>query len=189
MVIFAAADCTGHGVLGAMVSIVCHNAMNRSVREFGLRDPGQILDKTRELLKKSEEDVKDGMDVALCTLNGYRLSYAGAYNPLWIIRDGEILETKASKQPIGNIENKTPFESHTFELQEGDVVYIFSDGYVDQFGGQKGKKFKVSSFRELLLSIQTETMEKQHEIMNDVFETWRGDLEQVDDVCVIGIIV
>ena len=190
-IIFAAADCTGHGVPGAMVSVVCHNAMNRSVREFGLLDPGKILDKTKELVirtfEKSEKVVRDGMDVALCTLNGNNLNYAGANNPLWIIRNGEILETKATKQPVGKVDKSNPFVSHNIKVEKGDSIYIFSDGYVDQFGGERGKKFKPQAFRELLLSVQTQTMGKQKEIIDENFETWRGDIEQIDDVCVIGI--
>jgi tetratricopeptide (TPR) repeat protein len=217
-ILFAAADCTGHGVPGAMVSVVCHNAMNRAVREYGLTDPGKILDKTREIViqefEKSEDDVKDGMDIALCSLKGNQLSYAGANNPLWIIpgsseRHAElievdvngpepilrstqndstgIIETKATKQPIGKVDNPQPFTTHTFELQPNDVFYIFSDGYVDQFGGERGKKFKAKAFRELLLSIQQEPMDKQQELINEAFENWRGDLEQVDDVCIIGV--
>ncbi len=190
-VLFAAADCTGHGVPGAMVSVVCNNALNRSVREHGLIDPGQILDKTREIVvqefEKSEEDVKDGMDIALCSLEGNKLQYAGAHNPLWVIRNGEIIETKANKQPIGQFDNPEPYTTHSFDLEPGDSIYIFSDGYVDQFGGEKGKKFKAKAFRELLLSIQGKSMEEQKTIIDDTFETWRGSLEQIDDVCVIGV--
>lgn len=189
-VLFAAADCTGHGVPGAMVSVVCNNALNRSVREYGLRKPGEILDKTRELVieefSKSHEEVKDGMDIALCSLKGNSLSYAGANNPLWIIRNGEIIETKANKQPIGKFHNPHPYNTHSFELQKGDTVYLFSDGYVDQFGGEKGKKFMHKRFRALLLSIQDKTMNAQKELLNTAFENWRGHLEQIDDVCVIG---
>jgi serine phosphatase RsbU (regulator of sigma subunit) len=221
-VLFAAADCTGHGVPGAMVSVVCNNALNRSVREHGLTNPGEILNKTREIVvaefragrqagEKSDEGVKDGMDIALCSLEGNKLQYAGANNPLWIVRDCHtepvevldnpsvsvfrqaqddtlcILETKANKQPIGQFDNPLPYTTHTFELQKEDSIYIFSDGYVDQFGGEKGKKFKAKAFRELLLSIQDKTMEKQKTIIDNSFETWRGSLEQIDDVCVIGV--
>ena len=190
-VLFAAADCTGHGVPGAMVSVVCNNGLNRSVREYGLTDPGQILDKTREIViqefEKSEEEVKDGMDIALCSLEGNKLQYAGAHNPLWIIRNGELIETKASKQPIGQFDNPEPYTTHSFDLEAGDSLYIFSDGYVDQFGGEKGKKFKSKAFRELLLSIQDKSMEEQKTIIDDSFETWKGSLEQIDDVCVIGV--
>jgi serine phosphatase RsbU (regulator of sigma subunit)/Tfp pilus assembly protein PilF len=191
IILFAAADCTGHGVPGAMVSVVCNNALNRSVREYGLTDPGQILDKTREIVvaefEKSEEDVKDGMDIALCSLEGNKLQYAGAHNPLWIIRNGVIIETKANKQPIGQFDNPEPYTTHSFDLEAGDSIYIFSDGYVDQFGGEKGKKFKSNSFRELLLSIQHKAMEEQKTIIDESFESWRGDLEQIDDVCIIGV--
>jgi serine phosphatase RsbU (regulator of sigma subunit)/Tfp pilus assembly protein PilF len=190
-VLFAAADCTGHGVPGAMVSVVCNNALNRSVREHGLTDPGEILDKTREIViaefEKSDEDVKDGMDIALCSLEGNKLQYAGAHNPLWVIRNGEIIEIKANKQPIGKFDNPEPYTTRLLELEKGDSIYIFSDGYVDQFGGEKGKKFKSNAFRELLLSVQDESMEEQKSILDVTFENWRGDLEQIDDVCVIGV--
>lgn len=190
-VFFAAADCTGHGVPGAMVSVVCNNALNRSVREHALTDPGEILTKTREIVvqefEKSEEEVKDGMDIALCALEKNNLQYAGAHNPLWIIRNGEIIEVKANKQPIGQFDNPEPFTTHNFELQKGDSIYIFSDGYVDQFGGEKGKKFKAKAFRELLLSIQEKSMEEQKTIIDEAFEAWRGHLEQIDDVCIIGV--
>jgi serine phosphatase RsbU (regulator of sigma subunit) len=190
-VMFAAADCTGHGVPGAMISVICNNGLNRSVREYGLTDPGKILDKTRELViqefEKSEEEVKDGMDIALCSLEGNILKYAGAHNPLWIIRKGEIIETKANKQPIGQFDNKQAYTSHSFDLEIGDSLYLFSDGYVDQFGGEKGKKLKPRAFRELLLSVQDKSMEEQKIIIDDFFETWKGSLEQIDDVCVIGV--
>lgn len=190
-VFFAAADCTGHGVPGAMVSVVCHNAMNRSVREFNLQTPASILNKTREIViqefEKSDEDVKDGMDIALCALEGKKLEYAGANNPLWIVRENEIMEIKADKQPIGKFEHAKPFTNHVIDLQIGDSVYIFSDGYVDQFGGERGKKFKSRAFRELLLSIQSKTMLEQKNIMDETFEKWRGEIEQIDDVCVIGL--
>jgi ligand-binding sensor domain-containing protein/serine phosphatase RsbU (regulator of sigma subunit) len=190
-VLFAAADCTGHGVPGAMVSVVCNNALNRSVREYGLTNPGEILDKTRDIIvqefEKSDEDVKDGMDIALCSLKENILEYSGAHNPLWIIRKGEIIETKANKQPIGQFDNPQPYTTHKFELQKEDVIYIFSDGYVDQFGGAKGKKFKSRAFKELLLSIQDKSMLEQNKIIDDAFETWRGSLEQIDDVCIIGV--
>lgn len=190
-VLFAAADCTGHGVPGAMVSVVCNNGLNRSVREYGLTDPGEILTKTREIViqefEKSEEEVKDGMDIALCSLEGNKLQYAGAHNPLWVIRDGELLETKANKQPIGQFDNPEPYTTHTIELQKGDSLYIFSDGYADQFGGDKGKKLKTANFKKLLLSIQNESMEKQKQLIDEAFENWKGSLEQLDDVCVIGV--
>ncbi len=190
-VFFAAADCTGHGVPGAMVSVVCNNALNRSVREYGMNTTGDILDKTKELVikefEKSEEDVKDGMDIALCCLEGDTLTYSGANNPLWVVRNQEIIEIKADKQPIGKFEFEKPFTTHELDLIKGDLIYIFSDGYPDQFGGEKGKKFKVSNLRKLLLSIQNYPMEKQRDLLNNEFEKWRGSIEQIDDVCIIGV--
>ena len=190
-VLFAVADCTGHGVPGAMVSVVCNNGLNRSVREHGLSDPGKILDKTREIIiqefEKSEEEVKDGMDIALCSIKENKLKYSGAHNPLWIVRDGQIIETKANKQPIGKFDNPQPYNTHTIDLQKGDAIYLFSDGYADQFGGEKGKKFKAKAFKELLISIQEKSMEEQKSIIDETFENWKGNLEQLDDVCVIGL--
>ena len=191
--LFAAADCTGHGVPGAMVSVVCNNGLNRSVREHGLTDPGKILDKTREIIigefEKSEEEVKDGMDIALCSLFGSTLKYAGANNPIWIIRKDatEIEETKADKQPIGKYLNPVPYTTQTILLNPGDTFYIFTDGYVDQFGGEKGEKFKASNLKELLLSIQDQGMESQKSLLKDSLIAWKGSLEQVDDVCMIGV--
>jgi len=190
-VLFAAADCTGHGVPGAMVSVVCNNGLNRSVREYGLTDPGEILNKTREIViqefEKSEEEVKDGMDIAICSLENNVLKYAGANNPLWIVKDGEILETKANKQPIGKFMKPEPFVTHTYNLEPGDTFYIFSDGFIDQFGGVKGKKFKAKNFKDLLLSVQGLSMEKQKAQIDSSFYEWMADFEQLDDVCVIGV--
>jgi serine phosphatase RsbU (regulator of sigma subunit) len=189
--LFAAADCTGHGVPGAMVSVICNNGLNRSVREYGITDPGKILDKTREIViqefEKSEDEVRDGMDIALCSLEGNKLNYAGAHNPLWIIRKGKLIETKANKQPIGEFENKEPYTTHTFELQKGDSIYIFSDGFVDQFGGEKGKKYKTANLKKMLLSLQNESMKNQKQILEDAFNNWKGKMEQVDDVCLLGV--
>lgn len=191
--LFAAADCTGHGVPGAMVSVICNNGLNRAVRESNLSDPGEILDKTRELVlaefHKSSEEVKDGMDIALCSLQGTTLKYAGAHNPLWIIRKGsqEVEEIKANKQPIGKYDEPLPYTTHTVKLSDGDSFYIFSDGYADQFGGEKGKKFKAANFKRLLLSIQNESMERQKVLIDEAFDRWKGALEQLDDVCVIGV--
>lgn len=194
-VLFAAADCTGHGVPGAMVSVVCNNALNRSLREYGIFDPGKILDKTRELVleefEKSDEEVKDGMDISLCalSLNAKTLYWSGANNPLWILRKNgaEIEEIKPNKQPIGKYTDAKPFTTHKITLNEGDTIYIFTDGYQDQFGGDKGKKFKAAQLKELLISIKDEPMETQRNKINDTFEKWKGSLEQVDDVCVIGV--
>ncbi|MEZ4721775.1 MAG: GldM family protein [Flavobacteriales bacterium] len=192
-VLFAACDCTGHGVPGAMVSVLCNNALNRAVKEYGLQNPGEILDMTRKIViaefEKSEEDVKDGMDASICSLTGHKLRYAGANNPLWIIRNGaiEVEEIKAHKEPIGRHVNPTPFTTHEIELNEGDTFYIFSDGFADQFGGDKGKKLKSKAFKEFLISIQNKAMDKQRSLADSFFENWKGNYEQVDDVCLIGV--
>ncbi|MCH8332183.1 MAG: SpoIIE family protein phosphatase, partial [Bacteroidetes bacterium] len=115
------------------------------------------------------------------------LEYAGAYNPLYIIREGSLQETKADKQPIGAYITNDDFTNHEFQLKKGDTVYIFSDGYVDQFGGERDKKFLSKRFQELLLSIQDKSLEDQKEILDQTIEDWRGDNEQLDDICVIGI--
>ena len=194
-VLFAACDCTGHGVPGAMVSVICNNALNRSVREYGLTDPGQILDKTREIViqefEKSDDEVKDGMDISLASISlaDLTLTWAGANNPLWILRNGgsEIEELKPNKQPIGKFSDQKPFTTHSLQLNSGEALYIFTDGYQDQFGGEKGKKFKAAALKELLISIKDKNMDQQRVMLDEAFEKWRGKLEQIDDVCVIGV--
>ena len=191
-IFFAAADCTGHGVPGAMVSVVCNNALNKSVREHQLLDPGKILDQTKSIITEefgsSEAEISDGMDIALCKLQENELSYAGAHNPLWIIRKDsqEVDEIKADKIPIGKYHVDKPFVTHKVTLKAGDTIYIFSDGFSDQFGGIKGKKFKSPNFKKLLLSMQNENLSTQKKLLQDAFTQWQGDLEQVDDVLVIG---
>lgn len=207
-VMIAAADCTGHGVPGAMVSVVCHGALNRSVREFGLLRPSQILDQTAlivdETFEKSQQEVKDGMDISLCSLdrNSSTIEWAGANNPLWIISkhdnselgepnivvdDLKLYEIKADKQPIGRYPNRQLYSNHEYKLNEGDVIFLFSDGYPDQFGGPKGKKYKSKTFKKFLLSIQDHSIDEQEKLIHYEFHHWRGEHEQVDDVCVIGI--
>jgi serine phosphatase RsbU (regulator of sigma subunit)/Tfp pilus assembly protein PilF len=191
ILLFAAADCTGHGVPGAMVSVICNNGLNRSVREYNLLEPGKILDKTREIVmqefEKSETEVNDGMDISLCALEGKTLSWAGANNPLWIIRQNELIEYKPNKQPIGKYTDQKNFTTQQLTLQQGDRIYLFTDGYADQFGGGKGKKFKASNMKQLLLKMQDKNMEQQKEIIERAFEDWQGSYDQVDDVCMIGI--
>jgi len=189
----AAADCTGHGVPGAMVSVVCSNALSKALLEEGITDTGKILDRTRELViekfSKSEENVQDGMDISLVSFNldFTDVHWSGANNPLWIVRNNELIEIKPDKQPIGNYSNSKPFTSHSIEILKGDSIYLFTDGYQDQFGGDRGKKFKAAKFKEILLSIQNQNMEEQKNFINNAFEKWRGEIEQNDDVCVIGV--
>jgi serine phosphatase RsbU (regulator of sigma subunit) len=189
----AAADSTGHGVPGAMVSVVCSNALNRSVKEFKYTTPGSILDKTRELVietfEKSASEIKDGMDVSLLCIDiqNKKVFWSGANNPLWYIQDNKLIEIKANKQPIGKTDLVQPFTTHDIEYKENTTFFLFTDGLADQFGGPKGKKFKYKQFQELLISINDKTMQEQSLLIDKEFENWRKDLEQVDDVCVIGI--
>ncbi|MFZ5551603.1 MAG: 7TM diverse intracellular signaling domain-containing protein [Bacteroidota bacterium] len=198
----AAADCTGHGVPGAMMSIVCSNALSRCVKEFNLSDPGKILDKTSELVietfVKSGEDVKDGMDISFLSIeiSTRKIKWSGANNPLWVIEKGqatrdkgqvEIKENKPDKQPIGKSAKVVPFTTHEIEASEGDILILFTDGFADQFGGEKGKKFKYKNLQKLIIeNLHLPLSELNHQLSVS-FENWKGDLEQVDDVCVIGI--
>ncbi len=192
-ILYAAADCTGHGVPGAMVSVVCSNSLNQSVKELQSKQPSELLEMTRNLVKESlfseKGSINDGMDIALCSINLKEnvLHFSGANNPLYIIRNGELIELKGDKQPIGSYFNEYPFNQHTFELKKGDTIYSFTDGYADQFGGPKGKKIMYKQFKKLLTSIVNESIEKQKEIIDQTFENWKGELEQIDDVCVIGV--
>ncbi|MFT7612617.1 MAG: serine phosphatase RsbU (regulator of sigma subunit) [Parvicellaceae bacterium] len=211
-VYFAAVDCTGHGVPGAMVSVVGNNGLNRCVKEFGLKNPAKILDKLTQLVEetfeKSEDQVRDGMDIGLCKVDikTRTVEFAGANNPMWIISDNPkfaanyealstgmsldettLFEVKPDKQPIGNYEDRKPYTNHTVQLFENDRVYLFSDGYPDQFGGPKGKKFKYKPFKKLMLSTFGMKMSAQHNMLDSEFEKWRADYEQVDDVCIFGI--
>ena len=192
IVYVAAADCTGHGVPGAMVSVVCSNALTKAVMEDGITDVGKILDRTREIVIKKlakSGDVKDGMDISLACFDfeNMKLEWAGANNPLYLLRDNEIQITKGDKEPIGFTENPTSFTKHTFDLQKGDTIYLFTDGYADQFGGAEGKKLGYKKFREKLLEISTQDTGKGNEILSTYLKKWQGSEEQVDDVCVIGV--
>ncbi|HRG57594.1 MAG TPA: tetratricopeptide repeat protein [Bacteroidia bacterium] len=194
LILLAACDCTGHGVPGAMVSVICYNALNRAVREFGLTQPAKILDKTAEIVienfSKSEEDIKDGMDISLCAYNPINntMQWAGANNPLWIIQNGIIMETKANKQPIGMNDDRIPFMNHTFNLNKTDSFFLFTDGFADQFGGDSGqKKLTRKRFKELILSLQNKSMQEQGVELDKYIIDYRKDIEQIDDILVIGV--
>ena len=194
-VLIAVADCTGHGVPGAMVSIVCNNALNRAVKEFHLAETGAILDKVTDLVlesfEKSVSEVNDGMDISLLSINKTlrKIQWSGANNPLWYIEDNALKEITANKQPIGNSVHRKSFTTHTIEYKQGTAFYLFTDGFADQFGGPKGKKYKYKQFQETIASIADKTPAQKHKMLNASFDDWRGLLEQVDDVCVIGITV
>jgi serine phosphatase RsbU (regulator of sigma subunit) len=192
-VFFAVADCTGHGVPGAMMSVIGQNALNRVINEFGITRPSEILDKLSQLVEesfsKSGSDVRDGMDICLCALDITlkKLEYAGANNAVYIISKDALKELKANKQPIGRFESRIPFNNHELDLNEGDMVYLFSDGIADQFGGPEGKKYKYKRVKELLLQNYNKSHSEQKNIIITEFVRWKGKNEQIDDVCLMGV--
>lgn len=193
---FAAVDCTGHGVPGAFMSIVGYNLLKDILNNTNATTPASIMDKMNDGVANtlhagtSDKQTKDGMDMTLCALNykTLELQFSAAFNPLYIVRNNELLQFKADKFPIGMfIGEKQHFTNNSIQLQKGDHVYVFSDGYADQFGGPKGKKFMAGNFRKLLTEMSKLPIEQQNLNLNQTIEEWRGNLEQVDDILVIGI--
>lgn len=193
---FAAVDCTGHGVPGAFMSLVGHNILKDIISNTNVIKPSEILDKLREgvintlHVSNSGTQSKDGMDITLCCINfdTLELQYAAAYNPLCIVRDGELIIYNANKFPIGAfIGEKENFDNITIQLQKNDQLYIYSDGYADQFGGPNGKKFMVGNFRKLLVQLANKPITEQMGFLKTTLDNWQGDLEQVDDVLIIGL--
>ncbi len=193
--IIVAADCTGHGVPGAFMSMLGVSFLHEIVNTMDDVQAHLILNRLRYYVKKTlyqtrdDSQTKDGMDLALCIIDHDKkiLQYAGAYNPLYYIRDGELHQIKADRMPIGvHIKEKDTFTKHELEIQSGDVFYIFSDGYVDQFGGEKGRKFKTKPFKRLLTQIHKEPMNIQKQKLDETIVEWQGDHDQVDDIIVIG---
>ncbi|MGQ0828121.1 MAG: PP2C family protein-serine/threonine phosphatase [Bacteroidota bacterium] len=193
IIYFAVCDCTGHGVPGAMMSVISQNILNRTVFTFGMKDPADILNRSSELMEltlaQGGGSMRDGMDIALCVLDTQtmKLNYAGANNPLYIISDNELKEFKATKAPIGRHEVKVSFTNNEILLKKGDVVYLFSDGMADQFGGPNEKKFKYKALKELLLQIYPKSKAEQKTAITSAFNAWKGNYEQVDDVCIMGL--
>ncbi len=212
-VFIAAADCTGHGVPGAMVSVVCSNALNRSLLEYGLTDPGILLDKATDLVierfSRADQEVKDGMDIALASIvynndNSANIEYAGAHNHLWVITKRDVIgiesnmtefdgvdyklhEIKANKQPVGKYFNRRTFKTNKLTLEQGERFYLYSDGYADQFGGPNGKKFKNKTFKKLIIdTIELDLLTQKDKLEKNFYE-WKRDFDQLDDICVIGI--
>lgn len=196
LVYFAAVDCTGHGVPGAFMSLVGHNILKDIIKNTTATKPSEILDRLREgvvntlRVDDSGKQAKDGMDMTLCAIDydTMELQYAAAFNPLYIVRNGELLLYPANKFPIGSyVGDKVNFDNHTIKLQKNDQIFIFSDGYADQFGGPNGKKFMVGNFRKLLTQIAELPSKRQKEKLDETLLTWQGSQEQVDDVLVIGV--
>ena len=195
--VLVAADCTGHGVPGAFMSMLGVSFLNAIVIQEKVDEPHLILNKLRERVKKTlkqegkEGEAKDGMDVAIVVIddNKKKLYYAGAYNPVLIYRNDEMHEIKADRMPIGiYIREKESFTLHEFDYQSGDTFYIFSDGFPDQFGGEKGQKFRIKTMKQLIGDIQKKSMAEQKEILNKTIIDWMGDEhDQIDDMVVVGV--
>lgn len=196
-ILFAVVDCTGHGVPGALMSIIGYNLLGKAVNELGLSRPALILNSLSKGIGKTlrqtggDSEVKDGMDIAICSLDKKTnvLEYAGAYNPMYIIREGKLIEIHSDKIPIGTymdgeLKNYT---NHEIQLQKGDTVYLFTDGYADQFGGEKGKKFKYKAMQQMFMSFEGKQMDEQKKILQSNIEKWKGNLEQVDDILIMGV--
>jgi len=211
---YCVADCTGHGIPGAFISMVGTILLNEIHNSKGINIPNQILDELSRLVKltltnKDGYTMKDGMDMSFVLLNNKTkvLHFSAANNPIWMVssepqkninkemvnptfeKGGKyIYEIKGDKQPIGDYGDMAkPFTLHNAQLVEGDCFYLFSDGYVDQFGGERNKKFKAKAFRELLVAVNSETMEQQHKVLEQNFLDWKQDTEQIDDVTVMGV--
>jgi len=195
--LIAAVDCTGHGVPGAFMSMIGNDKLNNIVRRGGETSPGKILSQLNMQVKEAlhqninkDTALRDGMDLVLTTISYQPLaiSYSGANRPLYMVRNGNFEEIKPTKASIGgHTEDEKQFEEHTLQLNKGDSIYLASDGYADQFGGGKSKKFTTRQFKETLLAIAKEPIEKQKALLEDILTKWQGNEEQIDDILVIGI--
>jgi serine phosphatase RsbU (regulator of sigma subunit) len=192
--IVACADCTGHGVPGAMLSVLGVNKLHETIKMLEISSPDQILNRLnngiyKALGKKRDKKMNDGMDIALYSvdLDTKMLEYAGANNPLYIIREKKLFEIKADKQGIGTSDDPDLYTNCVFQLNKGDMIYSFTDGYFDQFGGEKGKKFMTKQFKELLISLSDKDMTVQKEGLDQTIKDWMGEYDQVDDMCIIGV--
>ena len=196
-IFFAVADCTGHGVPGAFMSMIGFEILDKIINDQGIVHPGEILNILNygisNTFSRGEEDLllKDGMDISFCTLDRRNkvLEFAGAFHILYMVRDNKLLEYKGDRVSVGlGVEEKgEQFTNYVIPLQERDKIYLFTDGYPDQFGGPKGKKYMYRRFRHLLLSIHELPMERQKQILYESFRYWQADYDQVDDVLVMGV--
>ena len=196
LIVYATADCTGHGVPGAFVSIICNNLLKLGKAHKEIQSVGQVLDYVNTEInqtlnsKYGNTQIRDGMDVALCAIDihNMKLYFSGAKNGVYIIRKGALIEVKGDRKGIGYSygENKK-FTTQSIPLEKNDVLYTFSDGIVDQFGGPKQKKLTSKRLKELLLSLEKESIEVQHDKIEQAFDTWKGDVDQIDDVLLIGV--
>jgi serine phosphatase RsbU (regulator of sigma subunit) len=196
-IFIAAVDCTGHGVPGALLSLIGYFLLNDIVRSRKITDPGKILDLLDEgvtqTLRQDQDDsaTKDGMDIALCRINTETrvVEYAGAHRPLWIMKSGAMDEIKGNKFPIGGgiFKNQTNFTTHQLQLADGDSIYFSSDGFPDQFGGPEVRKFGPKKTREIVERVHKMPMQEAAVVFDQEWEAWKGDHKQTDDVLLIGI--
>jgi serine phosphatase RsbU (regulator of sigma subunit) len=198
-IIIASVDCTGHGVPGALMSMIGNNLLNQAIIKYGAKNAALLVDELNQgvanalRIGQDATNAKDGMDISLCRINFKEniLEYAGAFNPLYLMRNEELIEVKADKFPIGYYveDPDKKYTNHQFEIQENDIFYLFTDGYADQFGGPNGKKFMYRQFKEVLQRIHTMPVEMQHDILDSTIEDWKkmGGVEQLDDIQVIGV--
>jgi serine phosphatase RsbU (regulator of sigma subunit) len=191
----AVVDCTGHGVPGAFMSIIGHNSLNKVVREYGLTRPSAIVDQLnnevmKALMQRHEKAINDGMDLALIAFNkkNFTLEFAGAYNPLYVVRKGEVFVYKGDRFPIGmtTMDEKKNFTNQQVDIRPGDMIYMCSDGYADQFGSADVKKYKSGNVKKLLSTIWNLPVNEQKVRLENEILTWKGDLAQVDDILFIG---
>ena len=196
----AAADCTGHGVPGAFMSLIGYNMLNYSIKDLGLEKPSAVLGMLRNLIRDTlkgssdtEKAMKDGMAIAFCYIDmkNMKLHFSGSYNPLYLIHNGELIEYKGDRIPIGhadeNEKKQESFTDHSIDIKKGDIMYIFSDGYADQTGGPNKKKFYYAPLKELFHSIHKLPMDEQKKKLDSTINNWMDGREQLDDITVIGI--
>jgi serine phosphatase RsbU (regulator of sigma subunit) len=194
-VLVAVSDCTGHGVPGAFMSMMGVSFLNDIVNVAGVTKPDLILNELRHKIKSNfrqsfgDNETRDGMDIAICSFDAQtkKVQFSGAYNPMLLIRKGDLTEFKGDKMPVGTHIKEVKFTLHEIDIKSGDNIYIFSDGYVDQFGGDDGKKFMAKPFKELLVSVNGNPMPEQKKILEDTLDKWQGAHDQVDDILVMGI--
>jgi serine phosphatase RsbU (regulator of sigma subunit) len=192
---YATGDCTGHGVPGGFMTILGLSFLEEIIDSKSSENPAEVLDMLRDKIVNTlkqgarTDENKDGMDINLCCIDTTNniLHYAAANNSFYIVRNNELLEMKADKQPCGFFHHPVPFTLHHVQLEKGDCIYTFTDGYPDQFGGPKGKKFRYKQFESMLLDNHNKPFRQQQQTLYDTFDKWKGDLEQVDDVLVIGV--
>jgi serine phosphatase RsbU (regulator of sigma subunit) len=191
-----AADCTGHGVPGALMSMIGHDLLEKFINSENTGNPGMIMDNMNMALgqtfnreRNTSMIIRDGMDMGICAIDfrNKKIEFSGAFFPLFLIRENRLIEIKGDKYTLGMAPGETHFTNNEIDLQNGDIIYLFSDGYVDQFGGEENKKFMYRRFRYLLMNIHQFSMEDQKAVLEDNIKTWMGSNPQVDDILIIGI--